>query len=73
MGVLFGLGGLNIVFGLLGLGNFMICMIVILVGLFFLISFFLGVMIVNCESVEDEWNNLEVLVVVEELVELLVD
>lgn len=73
MGVLFGLGGLNIVFGLLGLGNFMICMIVILVGLFFLISFFLGVMIVNCESVEDEWNNLEVLVIVEELLELLVD
>lgn len=65
MGVFFGSGGFNIVFGFFGLGNFMSWIIVVLVGLFFFISLMLGVLMVNKESVEDEWENLEVFVVVE--------
>lgn len=46
MGVLFGVGVLNIVFGVSGLGNFLIWMIVIFVIVFFVISFVFGNMLI---------------------------
>lgn len=73
MGASFGSGGSNTVFGSSGSGNFMTRTTGILAGLFFFISLTLGALTANRESVEDEWNNLEVPAAVEEPVQLPAD
>lgn len=47
MGLLFGVGVFVIVFGLFGVGNFMIKIIIILVIIFFVLSIVLGNLIVG--------------------------
>lgn len=52
-------------FGLSGFGNFMICMMVLLVMLFFIISLVLGNINSNKINKGSEWENLSVLVKIE--------
>lgn len=65
MGVFFGVGVFVMLFGLSGFGNFMICMMVLLVMLFFIISLVLGNINSNKINKGSEWENLSVLVKIE--------
>lgn len=65
MGASFGSGGSNTVFGSGGSGNFLTRTTAILATLFFVISLILGNQTADKEKSVDEWQNLEVPVVVD--------
>jgi preprotein translocase subunit SecG len=65
MGASFGAGGSNTVFGSSGSGNFMTKITAVLATFFFVISLLLGTIAANKHEKVDEFDNLEVPVVVE--------
>ncbi|WP_293745726.1 preprotein translocase subunit SecG [uncultured Paraglaciecola sp.] len=67
MGASFGSGGSNTVFGSTGSGNFLTRTTAILATLFFVISLILGNQTADKEKAVDDWQNLEVPVVKEQV------
>jgi preprotein translocase subunit SecG len=65
MGASFGAGGSNTVFGSSGSGNFMTKITAVLATCFFVISLLLGTIAANKNEKVDEFDNLEVPIVLE--------